>query len=160
MGSGGVRPEGSSPGVDELGRRVELENVMRARGPAEGEGWMDGSDRGQTPGSRQRAVPAPRRSPHTAQMRVSPQPMGYPIQMAAKCERDVPKWANLGVSAGSHRRAKSGQMATGSTPGAQPRPARPPWPEDRPTSRRGNLITPLLSPRENGPSRGCVEPSF
>ena len=42
-------------------------------------GWMDGSDRRPTPGSRQRAVPVPRRSPYTAQMRVSPQPMGYPI---------------------------------------------------------------------------------
>ena len=42
-------------------------------------GWMDGSDRGQTPGFWQRAGPAPRRSPHTAQMRVSPQPMGYPV---------------------------------------------------------------------------------
>ena len=40
------------------------------------DGWMDGSDREQTPGSRQRAVPAPRRSPHTAQMSVSPQPQG------------------------------------------------------------------------------------
>ena len=40
---------------------------------------MDGSDRGPTPGFRQRAGPAPRRSPYTAQMRVSPQPMGYPI---------------------------------------------------------------------------------
>ena len=40
------------------------------------DGWMDGSDRGPTPGFRQRAGPAPRRSPHTAQMRVDPQPMG------------------------------------------------------------------------------------
>ena len=47
------------------------------------DGWMEGSDREPTPGFRQRAGPAPRRSPHTAQMRVSPQPMGYPVGMAA-----------------------------------------------------------------------------
>ena len=39
-------------------------------------GWMDGSDRGPTPGFRQRAGPAPRRSPYTAQMSVKPAATG------------------------------------------------------------------------------------
>ena len=66
-------------GLGEAHMSHTMSSNVRLEEYGNSDGWMDGSDRRPTPGSRQRAVPVPRRSPYTAQMRVSPQPMGYPI---------------------------------------------------------------------------------
>jgi len=78
------------------------------------DGWMDGSDSEQKPGFRQRAVPAPRRAPYTAQMSVSPQPMGLKSQdvlLAEPCAR--PRTTPSAGGEGPRRVRAASQHAVG-----------------------------------------------